>query len=139
MKINWLVRAKNKTFWLSLIPTVILLIQVIAVPFGYQIDLTELSNQLIAIVNALFAVLAVLGIVVDPTTEGIKDSEQALEYAEPKANLDAAIMDAYRQSVVDIEVDDVVNDSDIAMVTEMEKEAEAEDLKDVGDTDDTED
>lgn len=38
----------------------------------------------IAVVNALFAVLSILGIVTDPTTAGVTDSEQALTYTEPK-------------------------------------------------------
>ena len=83
-KINWLVRIKNKTFWIALIPALLLLIQVIAAAFGYTLDLGELGNQLLAVVNALFAVLSILGIVVDPTTAGATDSKQALTYDEPK-------------------------------------------------------
>ena len=82
--INWEVRIKNKNFWLSLIPAVILLIQVVAAPFGLELDLGELGNQLLAIVNAIFAVLVIIGIVEDPTTAGIGDSSQALTYTEPK-------------------------------------------------------
>lgn len=84
MNINWIVRMKNKTFWLALIPAVLLLIQVVAAVFGYQLDLGELGNKLLEVVNALFAVLAILGIVTDPTTAGVKDSEQAMSYTEPK-------------------------------------------------------
>ena len=84
MNINWIVRLKNKTFWLALIPAVLLLIQVVAAVFGYQLDLGELGNKLLEVVNALFAVLAILGIVTDPTTAGVKDSEQAMSYTEPK-------------------------------------------------------
>ena len=84
MKINWMVRIKNKNFWLSLIPAVLLLIQVIAAVFGFTLDLGDLGNKLLAVVNALFAVLAILGIVTDPTTAGVSDSNQALSYAEPK-------------------------------------------------------
>ena len=84
MKINWMVRIKNKNFWLSLIPAVLLLIQVIAAVFGFTIDLGDLGNKLLAVVNALFAVLAILGIVTDPTTAGVSDSNQAMNYAEPK-------------------------------------------------------
>ena len=83
-KINWLVSIKNKTFWIALIPALLLLIQVIAAVFGYTLDLGELGNQLLAVVNALFAVLSILGIVVDPTTAGVNDSQQALTYNEPK-------------------------------------------------------
>ena len=82
--INWKVRIKNKNFWLALIPAVLLLVQVIAGVFGYTIDLGELGNKLLAVVNALFAVLAILGIVVDPTTTGMGDSRQALTYNVPK-------------------------------------------------------
>ena len=84
MNINWMVRIKNKNFWLSLIPAVLLLIQVIAAVFGFTIDLGDLGNKLLAVVNALFAVLAILGIVTDPTTAGVSDSNQAMNYAEPK-------------------------------------------------------
>ena len=84
MSINWRVRLKNKTFWLSLIPAVLLLVQVIAAVFGYTLDLGELGNKLLAVVNALFAVLSILGVVTDPTTKGVYDSTQALSYEEPK-------------------------------------------------------
>lgn len=84
MNINWTVRLKNKTFWLALIPAVLLLVQVIAAVFGYQLDIGDLGNKLLEVVNALFAVLAILGIVTDPTTAGVKDSEQAMTYNEPK-------------------------------------------------------
>lgn len=82
--INLTARIRNKTFWLTLIPAVLLLVQVVAVPFGYQWNFGVLNEQLAAIINALFAVLAILGIVTDPTTQGIGDSEQALTYDRPK-------------------------------------------------------
>ena len=85
--INWKVRIKNKAFWVSLIPAVLLLIQVIAAVFGYTLDLGDLGNKLLAVVNALFAVLAILGVVTDPTTAGVGDSTQALTYTEPKADI----------------------------------------------------
>ena len=82
--INWLVRIKNKTFWVALIPAVLLLVQVVAAVFGFTIDLGDLGNQLLDVVNALFMVLAILGVVTDPTTDGVSDSKQALEYTKPK-------------------------------------------------------
>ena len=85
MSINWKVRLRNKTFWLSLIPAVLLLVQVIAAVFGYTLDLGDLGNKLLAVVNALFAVLSILGVVTDPTTKGVSDSAQALTYNDPKA------------------------------------------------------
>jgi phi LC3 family holin len=81
--INWKVRIKNKTFWLALIPALLLFIQSFAALFGYQMDVTETNQRLLAVVEALFTVLSILGIVVDPTTAGISDSERALTYERP--------------------------------------------------------
>ncbi len=86
--INWKVRIKNKNFWLTLIPAVLLLAQVVAAPFGYEWDFGILNEQLAAIINALFAVLSILGIVTDPTTAGLKDSKLANTYKIPKKDAD---------------------------------------------------
>lgn len=82
--INWKVRVKSKAFWVAIIPAVLLLVQVVAAVFGYALDLGDLGNRLLAVVNAVFAVLAILGVVVDPTTEGVSDSAQALAYKAPR-------------------------------------------------------
>ena len=82
-QINWKVRMANKTFWLSLIPAVLLLVQVVASVFGFTLDLGELGNKLLEVVNALFAVLAILGVVNDPTTAGVADSQRAMSYEAP--------------------------------------------------------
>ena len=84
MKINWKVRIKNKNFWIGLVPAMLLLAQVVAGVFGYSLDLGDLGNKLLAVVNAAFGVLAVLGVVTDPTTRGVSDSEQAMTYDKPK-------------------------------------------------------
>ncbi|OUN03291.1 phage holin [Flavonifractor sp. An92] len=84
MKINWTVRLRNKAFWVALVPAVLLLVQVVAAVFGYMLDLGELGNKILAVVNAVFAVLAILGVVTDPTTAGVSDSKQALTYEAPK-------------------------------------------------------
>ena len=78
--INWMVRIKNKTFWLTLIPAVLLLVQAVSAPFGYAWDFVVRNQQLAAIINALFAVLTILRVVNDPTTKGVGDSERALMY-----------------------------------------------------------
>ena len=82
--INWTVRFKNRNFWLAVIPAVLLLIQTVAAVFGFTLDLGDIGNRLIAVVNAVFGVLVVLGVVVDPTTAGISDSKQARGYNYPK-------------------------------------------------------
>lgn len=82
--INWKVRIKNKIFWLSIIPAILLLIQAVAAVFGYTLDFTDLGEKLVAVVEATFVVLAILGIVADPTTAGMSDSNLAMTYEKPK-------------------------------------------------------
>lgn len=84
MIINWRVRIKNKAFWVAIIPALLLLVQQVCGVFGVQLDLGDLQAQLVAIVGTVFAILAILGIVADPTTAGVGDSEQAMGYTEPK-------------------------------------------------------
>lgn len=83
---NWKVRIKNPVFWVTLIPAVLLVIQTVLVPFGVYWDPTPLAKQLVAIVNAVFGVLVILGVVVDMTTAGIGDSDQAMTYEVPKVD-----------------------------------------------------
>ena len=83
-KINWRVRLKSKTFWLTVIPALLLLIQAVAAIFGFDLDLSAIGDKILAAVNAFFGLLAVLGIVTDPTTAGVSDSAQAMTYTTPK-------------------------------------------------------
>lgn len=85
--INWQVRFKNKKFWLAIIPAVLLLIQAVGAVFGLNLNFGELADKLIAVVNAAFVVLAILGVVIDPTTHGIGDSERAMSYEEPHKDI----------------------------------------------------
>lgn len=80
MKINWKVRCKNKAFWIAIIPAVLLLISQVLAIFGISWDYEQISSQLIAIVGTIFLILTLLGIVVDPTTDGINDSDLAMIY-----------------------------------------------------------
>lgn len=82
--INWKVRIKNKNFWVTIIPALLLLIQGIAALFGFTINLNDVSGKLLVVVDGVFVVLSILGIVNDPTTAGISDSSQAMTYNEPK-------------------------------------------------------
>ena len=83
MNVNWKVRFSNPNFWLTFFPALFLLIQVCAAPFGYDWDFAVLNQQVAAIVNAVFGVLAILGVVNDPTTAGVNDSARAMTYTEP--------------------------------------------------------
>lgn len=84
MNINWSVRFKNKTFWMALIPALLLLVQQLAAVCGVTVDLTGLQEQLLGVAGTVFTLLALFGVVNDPTTAGVSDSKQALDYTEPK-------------------------------------------------------
>ena len=82
-KINWKVRVLNKTFWLTLVPALALLLQTFLAVFNVRLELGETIDKLLVFINALFAVLMIVGIVNDPTTAGLADSTRALDYHEP--------------------------------------------------------
>ena len=83
MNINWTVRIKNVNFWLTIVPAILVLIQAVAAVFGFTLDLGDLGNKLLAVIESAFLVLGILGIVNDPTTAGLNDSERAMTYDEP--------------------------------------------------------
>ena len=82
--INWRVRIKNRAFWLSLIPAVLLLLQQALRLCGVDFDPGQLEGQLTGLAGTVFSILALLGIVADPTTPGIRDccEKHAAEDAE---------------------------------------------------------
>ncbi|WP_374964641.1 phage holin [Lysinibacillus sp. RS5] len=82
MKINWKVRLQHKQFWVSLIALLIVLANQIAGIFN--VDITIYNDQVTAISETVLSILALLGIIIDPTTQGTSDSDQALQYDKPK-------------------------------------------------------
>ena len=81
--INWKVRVLNKTFWVTLVPALALLLQTFLAVFNIQLELGETIDKLLVFINALFAVLVIVGIVNDPTTTGVSDSTRAMNYDRP--------------------------------------------------------
>lgn len=81
--INWKVRFRNRAFWTSIIPLVLLTVQNMANVFGVRLDLGEKTSEIMAAVTPLLSALVLMGVVTDPTTEGVGDSARALTYAEP--------------------------------------------------------
>ncbi|MEG0448615.1 MAG: phage holin [Lysinibacillus sp.] len=83
MKINWKVRFQHKQFLIAFFALLFLLGQQVAALFGYELS-EQLSGQLTTIFNTVLSLLVLLGVVVDPTTQGTSDSSRALSYKEPK-------------------------------------------------------
>lgn len=74
--IDWKARFSNKAFWLAVIPALALAVQAIAAVFGFEYDFGDLVNKLIVVVNTVFAVLVIVGVVVDTSTDGFSDKEK---------------------------------------------------------------
>lgn len=84
MMLNLKVRFKNKSFWITIIPLIILLIAQVGDVFGITLDLSDVQDKLLNVVSIIFVILGLIGVTNDPTTEGLSDSSQALLYEEPK-------------------------------------------------------
>ena len=74
-KINWRVRLQSRTFWVSIFALIGFILG--------EFDVWD-AGQYDALVNILLAVLVAAGVIVDHTTGGLSDSEQALEYDKPR-------------------------------------------------------
>ena len=81
MKINWKVRLKNPVFWLTVIPAVIALVYTVLGLFGVVPTISE--DVLVNAVTAIISALTTVGVLIDPTTKGVSDSDRALTYEEP--------------------------------------------------------
>ena len=82
MRINWKVRFKNKTWLITFLLAILAFIYQVLGMFDIVPPVTEdMATQLIA---AVVNILVALGVVIDPTTAGAGDSQQALKYEEPK-------------------------------------------------------
>ena len=86
MKINWKVRVKNPYFWIGLVGVILTAMGVSPEMFT---SWSAVGNQLFEFISNPFmigsVIVAVLGVLVDPTTTGISDSTRALSYDEPNA------------------------------------------------------
>ena len=81
MKINWKVRFKNKVFLTSFISLIVGFVYSLLSLFDIFPDVTK--NNVLEIVNQVLTFLGLIGVIVDPTTAGISDSNRAMSYEEP--------------------------------------------------------
>lgn len=83
--INWKVRIKNPYFWIGLIACIL---AAIGISPECVTSWNILAEKIISLLSNPFAIgctiVAVIGYINDPTTKGLKDSEQALTYSAPK-------------------------------------------------------
>ena len=84
MKINLKVRFKNPVFWLTVIPAAVTFIYTVLGAFGVVPALSQ--DVVVNIVTAIITALTTIGVLIDPTTKGVGDSERALGYDEPGGN-----------------------------------------------------
>lgn len=82
MKINWKLRLRNKITLTAISLGILALVYQILGLLGIVPAIAE--NQLAQTAVMVIDLLVLLGVVVDPTTEGISDSAQAMAYASPK-------------------------------------------------------
>lgn len=81
MSINWMLRLKNKPVLSALIGAVVLFVFNVAQAFGCSMPVD--MESVLQTAEMILVVLVGMGVVIDPTTEGIGDSENALLYEEP--------------------------------------------------------
>lgn len=86
MKINWKLRLQNKTTLVTLIALCVTFVYQLLGLFGVVPTVSQ--DEIINTIGLLVNILVVLGVVVDPTTDGIGDSKNALNYQTPKVNDD---------------------------------------------------
>lgn len=82
MKINWLVRFKNKTFLAALLALIVTFIYDLLALIGVAPSVDE--SVVMTLVNSVLTILVGIGVLTDPTTAGIGDSERALTYTKPQ-------------------------------------------------------
>lgn len=81
MKLNWRVRFKNKVWLSAFFSAIIVILYTIFDLIGIVPDISEYS--LTRIIEAILLIMSLTGVIVDPTTAGISDSNRAQGYDEP--------------------------------------------------------
>ena len=81
MKINWMLRFKNKTTLTTILCALVAMVYQICGAFGVVPPISE--HEVINFMGVIINLLCVLGILVDPTTAGMSDSDRAMSYKKP--------------------------------------------------------
>ena len=81
MRINWKVRFKNKVWLGSFLSLVIGFIYSLLALFDVFPAVTQ--NLVVQLLNQVLTFLGLIGVIVDPTTAGLEDSDRAMGYEDP--------------------------------------------------------
>lgn len=81
MKVNWKVRFKNKVWLTSFFAAIITFVYTMLGMFDIYPEVTR--NDVGEIINSMLMFLSLIGVITDPTTEGLGDSIRALAYEVP--------------------------------------------------------
>ena len=81
MKINWKVRLRNKTWVASLLALIVAFVYNLLAAFGVELPVTQ--DKVMGIAGTVITLLTGLGVLIDPTTPGVADSDRAMLYDEP--------------------------------------------------------
>ena len=103
MKVNWKVRFKNKVWLTSFCAIVLSFVYTMLGMFDIYPSITK--NQALEIVNNVLMFLSLIGVIVDPTTAGLNDSERAMGYEVPYSDADQIV--------------NIIDDPDPAIATEI--------------------
>ena len=82
MNINWKLRFKNKTTLAALLAVIVAFVYQVLGIVGVTPPVSE--DQVTQIIGLIMNILVGLGVIVDPTTAGLKDTNQAMEYTSPR-------------------------------------------------------
>lgn len=82
MQINWKLRIKNKVTLTAIVLGVIGIVYKVLAMLGIVPPISE--NDVVEVVMLVIELLVLLGVVVDPTTAGASDSQQAMGYEQPR-------------------------------------------------------
>ena len=77
MKINWALRLKNRAWLAALLATVTSFVFDLLALFGVTSPVGE--ENVLSAISALLTLLAALGVVIDPTTPGVRDADEVME------------------------------------------------------------
>lgn len=81
MNINWKVRFKNKTFLTGFISLIVAFVYNLLGMFEIVPPVTE--SMVLSLAQSALVILGAVGVIVDPTTAGVSDSQRAMLYDAP--------------------------------------------------------